>query len=126
MTSPQLTSCLTVKSFSFWITNNKTMPTFTTFIEHSIETPSQSNLTQHLLRVLPSFRSCQPHCVWLWQGNFKLPHRTGHPYTNMKIKCSENLNIKKMQAHMCMRNPSAFLKNMNILFHKATVLISFP
>ena len=44
MTSPQLTSCLTVKSFSFWITNNKTMPTFTTFIEHSIETPSQSNL----------------------------------------------------------------------------------
>lgn len=81
--------------------------------------------SQHLLRVLPSFRPCQPHCVWLWQGNFKLPHRTGHPYTNIKIKCSENLNIKKMQAQMCMRNPSAFLKNMNILFHKATVLISF-
>lgn len=43
MTSPQLI-CLTVKSFSFWIRNIKTMPTFTTFIEHSIETPSQSNL----------------------------------------------------------------------------------
>ena len=44
MTSPQLTSWLTMKSFTFWVINNKTMPTFTTFIQHSIETPSQSNL----------------------------------------------------------------------------------
>lgn len=43
----------------------------------------------------------------------------------MKIKCSENLNIKKMQAHMCMWTPSAFLKNMNILFHKTPGLDKF-
>ena len=85
--------------------------------------------SQHLTAGAPLLltRPHHPRCLWPWRGNFKLPHRTGHPYIIMKIKCSENLNIKRMQTHTCMCTPRCiFLKIGMLFFTKQPVLVSFP